>query len=169
MGHDANPASFAELLVRRHQVGVWRYLRALGCPADLADDLTQETFVTAIHKNLITLPAPAVGGFLRSTARFLFLRTRSVARRREEILVELADSAWQRDCAEDDGELWIEALRQCVESLPGRGREILTRFYRDGASRAEVAEEFRMKEAGVKTLLHRTRLVLRDCVRRRIQ
>ena len=37
-------ASFqlTEDLIRRHQSGVWRYLRFLGCPPELADDLTQE-------------------------------------------------------------------------------------------------------------------------------
>ena len=34
-------------LVTLHQAGVWRYLRALGCDASLADDLTQDTFLEA--------------------------------------------------------------------------------------------------------------------------
>ena len=35
-------------IVNRHQAGVWRYLRLLGCEAALADDLTQDTFVRVI-------------------------------------------------------------------------------------------------------------------------
>ena len=31
-------------LIEDHQAGIWRYLRALGCEASEADDLTQETF-----------------------------------------------------------------------------------------------------------------------------
>ena len=41
--------SVTEALVRRHQVGVWRYLRFLGCPPELADDLAQDTFLALMR------------------------------------------------------------------------------------------------------------------------
>ena len=36
-------------LIEKYQVGVWRYLRALGCEPALADDLTQETFLSVLQ------------------------------------------------------------------------------------------------------------------------
>ena len=86
----------------------------------------------------------------------------------EEILADAADLLWERDCGEDDGEEWLEALRGCVATMDERGRRVISRFYRDGASRGEVARELAMKENGVKTLLHRIRGALRDCVRRKM-
>ena len=43
-------------LIERHQRGVWRYLRMLGCDSSTADDLTQETFLQ-VHRSL-----PSFGG-----------------------------------------------------------------------------------------------------------
>jgi len=39
-----------EKLVSEHYLGVWRYLRAIGCPMHLADDIAQETFVAVLRK-----------------------------------------------------------------------------------------------------------------------
>ena len=36
-------------LVQQHQAEVWRYLRFLGATAELADDLTQETFLQLLR------------------------------------------------------------------------------------------------------------------------
>ena len=157
-----------ERVIRRHQAGLWRYLRALGCSPDLADDLTQEAFLVAFRRGLQDTGPHTTGSFLRKTARHLFLRSRRTSRRREAILVEAADLLWTQDCASDDGDEWLEALRACMDSVEGRGREALTLFYRDGASRAEAARALDMKENGVKTLLARVRQALRDCVRRRM-
>ncbi len=165
---DAAGSGSAEVVIRRHQTGIWRYLRALGCPPDLADDLTQETFLTAFRRGLRDVHPGATASFLRKTARFLFLRTQRTTRRRAELLADAADQLWSQDCADDDGEEWLEALRLCVDSLAGRGRQVLTLFYRQGASRAEVAIAMEMKENGVKTLLHRVRRTLRDCIERRM-
>lgn len=39
-----------ERLIEAHQAGIWRYLRALGCDASQAEDLTQETFLAVLQK-----------------------------------------------------------------------------------------------------------------------
>ncbi|MEE9311331.1 MAG: sigma factor, partial [Planctomycetota bacterium] len=37
-------------LMQAHQTGVWRFLRALGADTSLADDLTQEVFLSVLRK-----------------------------------------------------------------------------------------------------------------------
>ena len=163
----SSPADLAAL-VRRHQLGLWRYLRALGAPADLAEDLLQETFLVAWRRLGEDRGDAAAAVFLRATARHLYLRRRRDQGRREQILVELADAAWARDGAADDGEAWLDALRGCVGALEGRARQVVQRFYGDGADRESVAAAMGMKATGVKTLLQRVRAALRDCIERKL-
>lgn len=157
-----------EALVRRHQVGLWRYLQALGAPADLAEDLLQDTFLVAIERLHDDRGEAAAATFLRQTAKHLLMRRRRDHGRRQAILLELADQAWQRDCAADDGERWLASLRACVDGLDGRASEVVQRFYGQGLDRAALAAAMGMKENGVKTLLQRVRAVLRACIEKRI-
>jgi len=156
-----------ERLVRAHQAGVWRYLRAIGAPADVAEDLTQETFVLALDKLREDRGHAAAASFLRATARNLYLRVVRDRGRREALLVELADRDWQVDCGDDGGDAWLDALRACVERLDGRSARVVQLFYRDGRSRADVAAALDMKETGLKTLLQRLRAGLRRCIEQR--
>jgi len=159
----------AETLVRRHQVGVWRYLRALGAAADEAEDLLQETFLVALDKLTEDLGTTSVASFLRKTARHLLLRQRRDRGRREAAVIAFADELWQRDCAVDDGGAWLEALDGCVSQLDGRSRDVVQWFYREGQSRKQVAARLQIKETGMKTLLQRLRAALRSCIEARLQ
>jgi RNA polymerase sigma-70 factor, ECF subfamily len=154
-----------ESVVRQHQAGVWRYLRLLGCTPDAADDLTQETFLVVLRRGFERRGERETWSFLRQTARHIHLRqVRDKDRRTRELRADLVDGVWM-EMADDAGDAWIEALRICVERLEGRPQEVVRLFYREGYSRANVARYLAMKETGVKTLLQRTRAVLRDCIR----
>jgi RNA polymerase sigma-70 factor, ECF subfamily len=157
-----------EALVRRHQLGLWRYLRVLGAPTDLAEDVLQDTFLVAMRRLQEDRGGAAAASFLRQTARHLYLRRRRDQGRHEALLVELADAWWQSDCASDDGDAWLVALRACVDGLDGRAREVVQRFYGDGLDRGAVAAAMGMKENGIKTLLQRVRAALRTCIGKRL-
>ena len=68
-------------LIEQHQAGVWRYLRALGCNATEADDLTQETFLAVIQKPFEDYNSAATAGYLRKVAHNLFITVRRRAGR----------------------------------------------------------------------------------------
>jgi RNA polymerase sigma-70 factor (ECF subfamily) len=161
-------AADPEAIVRRHQQGLWRYVRALGAPADLAEDLLQDTFVLALEKLHDDRGDAATAAFLRATARNLWLRRRRDQSRREALLVAAADRLWQRDCGDDDGERWLLALRACVQQLDGRAAEAVRRFYGDDQGRGAAGAALGMKETGLKTLLQRVRAALRACVEGRL-
>jgi RNA polymerase sigma-70 factor (ECF subfamily) len=156
-----------EAAVRRHVLGVWRYLRMLGCSPDQAEDLAQDAFVTALAKGATDRDPAALGSFLRQTARFLFLRSRENARP-AATLADAVDLLWARDCADDDGGALVEAVRRCVAELSERASAALRLTYGEDRSRADVARALQMKENGVKTLLQRARRAVRDCVHRRL-
>ena len=69
-GKPMHPRDVLAAAVRCHQVPVWRYLRTLGCSADLADDMTQEAFLVAFDNGLRDATSQATARYLRSTARF---------------------------------------------------------------------------------------------------
>jgi RNA polymerase sigma-70 factor, ECF subfamily len=157
-------------LARDHQAGLWRYLRFLGCSPELADDLTQETFVAVLKQPFEDRDPRATNAYLRTTARNLFLMS---LRSPEQNLViqnpELAESVWERFDRGDGGESSLDALKGCIETLSGRARDAIELQYRQQRSRSQIAEQLGMTSEGIKTLLRRTRDILRQCVQRKTQ
>lgn len=156
-------------LVQAQQMGIWRYLRFLGCDPAQADDLTQETFLAIHGKPPEERSAAATSAYVRTVARNLFLMSLRRARRQAIVEnIELIEEVWQRFAADDDGEAYRDAMRDCVETLDGRARQAIDLFYRDQRSRSEIAGELEMTEDGVKSLLRRTREILRKCVEKKV-
>lgn len=157
--HDGTLAA----IVRRHQVGLWRYLRALGADAALAEELVQDVFVVAFERGLQERGS-ATGQFLRRTARHVLLRARRDAERDRVRLVDLADAWWRHECAADDGAAWLEALRTCLSRLDDRRREAVRLWYGASRDRANAAARLGLGPTGLKMLLQRVRQRLRRCV-----
>lgn len=61
-----------------------------------------------------------------------------------------------------------EALDACVESLSPRQKEVIRSYYSDDSPHTEIGERLGMSKSAVGVMLHRLRLALRDCVRRRL-
>ena len=87
----------AESLISEHQVGVWRYLRAIGCDSSLADDLTQETFVAVLKRPFQNFSHASTASYLRRVAFHLLVTLR---RRHDRLTVtddmEMLDRDWAR-------------------------------------------------------------------------
>lgn len=164
------PATDLAGLVRQHQADVWRYLRYLGAEAHDADDLTQETFMAVARSEFVEQSSVQTVGYLRTVARnqLLILRRRQG---REIATVELAaaEQAWSERVEPRGSDGFLTALAECVEQLEGRVRRLVDGFYRDRLSREELAEELNMKPDGVKTLLRRTRELLRNCIEKHVK
>lgn len=148
---------------------VWRYLRLLGCEPDLADDLSQETFLKLLKKPpQISHPA-ALSGYLRRLAKHLFIdEVRRRGRAVPENLDE-ADAVWEAAAGRDDGDEWREALRDCLDRIEGRPRRVLRLKYRDRLSIAEVADRVGMTGNGIKALLARVKQRLRACIEKKVR
>jgi RNA polymerase sigma-70 factor (ECF subfamily) len=158
-------------LVRQHQAGLWRYMRFLGADRSEADDLTQETFLAFTRADFVERDERQTAGYLRVVARNQLLALRR-KQNREVGTVELegADSVWAA-AAGPDGNLsaYLDALRDCLAAVEGRARQAIDLQYREQASRETIASRLGMQPDGVKTLLRRTRQVLRECVERKIK
>jgi RNA polymerase sigma-70 factor (ECF subfamily) len=160
----------ADAVVQRHLHALWRYLRMLGADAAEADDLAQEAFVVAVQKGALHGEPALLAAFLRTTARFLFLRLRKAGRRARRLAAKV-DALWARDAASDGGDALVTAVRACVGELDGRARRAIELCYglhdTDAQGRAAIAHELGLQENGVKTLLQRVRHRLRECIERR--
>ena len=157
-------------LIERHQAGVWRYVRFLGADTTEADDLTQETFLALARGGFVERDERQTAGYLRVVARNQLMALRRQQNRDVNTVdLEAADSVWAA-AAGPDGSLtnYLDALRDCVDQLEGRARQAVNLHYHDHAGRDAIAAQLGMQADGVKTLLRRTRDVLRECIERKI-
>jgi RNA polymerase sigma-70 factor (ECF subfamily) len=164
-----------EVLVRLHQAEVYRYVRYLGADPASAEDLVQETFLAAFAD-----PRPLADGderrraaWLRGIARNKYLMHCRGRRSRPlpvaSAILERLEATWSSEFLRDgDGFEYLEALRRCLDALPGKQRLAVDLQYAQGRSRTEMAQLLRMTSDGVKSLMRRVRRALGECVEKRL-
>ncbi len=157
-----------EELVHQYQADVWRYLRYLGAKAADADDLTQETFL-AVARSTFEERSPAeTAGYLRTVARNqLLMARRRQGREVNTVELEAAEQVWSANVGSAGMDGYLAALADCLQHVDGRARQAIDQAYRDRRSRVEIARNLQMKPDGVKSLLRRTRELLRQCIERK--
>ncbi len=152
-------------LIQTHQVGVWRYLRALGCDPALADDLTQETFIKILERPFEDLHEASTAAYLRRTAHNLLV----THKRKEGKFVDVENldlfaSAWLRWAEHDQGEELLATLRECLQGLTNRARQALEMRFHGQQSRSNIAAALEITEHGAKNLMQRAKQQLRECI-----
>lgn len=153
-------------LINDHQTGIWRYLRALGCEPNEAEDLTQETFLAVLRKPFDYYGKAAAASYLRRVAYHRFISARRKSSK--EVLtaeLEQVDESWSRWVAtQDDGAEVLDALGECIGRLTKRARWALEMRFRDKLPRAEIATHLEITEHGAKNLMQRAKQKLRECI-----
>jgi RNA polymerase sigma-70 factor (ECF subfamily) len=171
-----------ELLIRTHQAMVYRYLRFMGAAPDVAEDVSQETFLAAYKSASVPLDDAAAesgrtAAWLRGVARnqllMHFRKARSNPVSSDPVVLEQAldqaDEVFHSELLRSgDGFDYHEALQKCIASLQGTQRKVLDMFYAEEFSRAQIGEALNMSEDGVKSFLRRVRTALRKCVCHRL-
>lgn len=157
-------------LIEKYQAGIWRYLRSLGASPDLADDLTQATFLAVLKSRFVHEAWPKTWSFLRRVAYNLYIDDYRRRGRLEVVpLIEQRDQDWSQcvgDAAPDDE--MLGALRDCTSRLTERARWALQLRYRDQLSREQIANHLQLSPDGAKNLLQRAKSKLRECMKRKI-
>lgn len=152
-------------LVLHHQQMVWRYLRALGAEAALADDLTQDTFLEIMRRPLQQYSTAATAAYLRRVAHNLF-----ISRRRRESRMTVTEhatqfeTAWLRWAGFDAGNELLDDLQECLARLTSRAQLALRLRYGDEASRQAIADALQISTHGAKNLMQRAKAQLRECL-----
>ncbi len=156
-------------LIIDYQAGVWRYLRAMGCDATLAEDLTQDTFLKVIQKPFEVYDPAATAAYLRRIARNLYI---SHQRRAGKVItvenIQQFETVWMEWVRDPNGEGFLDALATCYEMLTERAQQALKLRFRDHMARGKIAEKLDITEHGAKNLMQRAKKQLRDCVDRKV-
>ncbi|WP_231741969.1 RNA polymerase sigma factor [Stieleria varia] len=166
MTEETNTLDAGEL-IRKHQRGVWRYLRMLGCDAATADDLTQDTFLRILkHKDFVQHNDAATAGYLRRTAYNLVVsQHRKQGRVQTVAEPAVLDEIWNFWAGKDlTGDAAIDALSVCLSRLTPRAQMALKMRFGSEASRLEIGEALGISDHGARNLMQRAKQQLRDCV-----
>jgi RNA polymerase sigma-70 factor (ECF subfamily) len=166
VGRAARGDETAFLLVyERHRAPVFRFAcRLLGSRA-LAEDVTQECFLSLMRKPQLFEPGRAsLRSYLCGAARHIALRQLRLAAR------EAGDEIKQEPLVDPDGgeplrrlldEEAAEAVRRALATLPPLQREALMLFEYEGMSLVAIALATEVEVGVVKSRLHRARENLR--------
>lgn len=159
-----------EKLIAGHYLGVWRYLRAIGCPIHLADDLAQETFVAVLRRPFDQISEHSTASYLRRVAFHLLLEYKrkfgSVGLTDQ---AELLDRYWSRWAgADESGDRIVDALKECFGRLTSRAQTSLRMRFEDQATRERIAAELQISENGVKNLQQRAKAQLKQCLEEKL-
>lgn len=175
-GEPTVPGEATELgpaeLIARHQHGIWRYLRMLGCDTSTADDLTQETFLRVLRRDtFVQHNDAATASYLRRTAYNLLVSMHRKQGRVQTVVEQgMLDEVWDRWAGKDlSGDLAIDALRNCLSNLSERAQQALRMRFAHETSRIEIGKALDISDHGARNLMQRAKHQLRQCVEEKLQ
>lgn len=158
-----------EILVREHADMLASYTRSLMWSPAAADDLFQETMLTA-WRNLAEYDrSRPFGPWLRGIARILSLeyerKNRPHAPLTDATLLDALDARYDR--LAPPGTHFrerAERLLRCIPRLPDAMREVIELMYSRGLLLRQIAESLGASEESVKKRAQRARQLLAQCV-----
>lgn len=164
------PTELFEILMREQADSLMSFLRAMVKDPATAEDIFQETMITAwrtIDRFDRTRP---FGPWLRGIARVLLMSSRRMALKHpslcdDEILSQVEDrvSALQR-LPGDTFDEKLQALRDCLAGLPENYRLVIDSRYAHELPVAEIPTRIGLNLETVKKRLQRGRALLLQCV-----
>lgn len=171
--------------IEEHGDYLFRYCLRHFRDESLAEDLVQETFLGALRSRDCFEGRAKVRTWLTSILRNKIIdRIRELQRRRQVSLEEIggADVAkffddadhWVADSGPRDWSLnpeaalqnreFLQKIEQCLSKLPEKLRLTFVLREMDDLDRDEIAEQLQVTGNNVGVMLHRARLLLRDCL-----
>jgi RNA polymerase sigma-70 factor (ECF subfamily) len=168
---DLDPAQ----VVRDHRSRIYRYLLSMARDPDVAEDLTQETFLRVLRGLGALRDRAALVSWLYRLATNVFLdRVRVEGRRRlaytdghdgeGTVLIEdIPDPAARADRRAEQAEM-SQCVREFVDELPDDYRAVILLHDAHGLSSREIAEILDVSVATAKIRIHRGRARLRTAL-----
>lgn len=146
---------------------LYAYSRSLCADHHIAEDVVQQTALIAYRKIGFLFPEVDFGTWLKGIARREALSERRKSARLRPVLEEILEAVYD-DPTPEALAPEREALKECLKRLQGNAAAILTAHYFEGEKLTDIARQQGLNGNTVRTVLHRARLVLEECVRGRL-
>ena len=159
-------------LVEEHQASLRVFVRSLGVEPDWVDDLAQDAFVVAYREMDSYDSERDFGKWLRGIARNLVRNELRKQGRHRRILHEGLSQHLLKFSEQEEEQFeagHVSALRDCVEQLPNRSRELIHSRYFEGWNASILADKFGVKAATIRQTLLRIRRQLYQCINQRVK
>jgi len=167
-----NVSSMRELagLWVQYQSAISAYITANVTDMHHAEDLVQEVAQVVAEKfasydRQRSFLSWALGIARNRLLKYYRTRARDRLVLSEAALTRLGDAL---ERVEGEAEDRREALKECLQEIQGRRREVLELRYRQNARVMEIASQFAMSSSAVSVMLFRIRAALFDCVQRKL-
>jgi RNA polymerase sigma-70 factor (ECF subfamily) len=146
---------------------LYAYSRSICIDHHVAEDVVQQTALIAYQKLGYLFPEVDFGTWLKGIARREALSERRKANRHRPTVEEVLESVFDDPTPEAVGPE-REALTECLKKLKGQPAEIIGAHYFKGQKLIDIARIMKLNGNTVRTVLHRARLALEECVRGRL-
>ncbi|MDT7542729.1 MAG: polymerase sigma-70 factor, subfamily [Acidobacteriota bacterium] len=175
LARGGNESAFAALYGRR-QAGLYRFALQMSGSKSVAEDVTQEVFMTLLNEEIRFDPSRgALSSYLYGVARNQVLRRLD----KERNFVTLADEREEQTVCADERQRdarhdpladlarneTVETVRQAVLALPVHYREVIVLCELQEMSYAEAALALQCAVGTVRSRLHRARALLCERLR----
>ena len=162
---------FAEL-VRLHHRDLLVYARALVKDDATSRDIVQDAFVAAYEKagtfDITRDFATWMRGIVRNKWREWLRKNRRYDLTDNELAsIDAAVAAWQNERASGNSPVF-EALETCLSRLPDNLMDTVKAYYFEGRNGDEAAERLGIAPAAVRKRLQRARVLLKQCLDRKL-
>ncbi len=168
--HDPDKLRLFEVLAVEHEPMLMAYILSLVSNPTLAEDIAQQTLLTAFRKISTLRRSESFPAWLRGIARFEVLS--ALRKQRTEISVEPAvldamEEAFRSLEDEKPTETWEERFKlveHCFQHLPEPLQRVCHLHYFEDRKAREIAEEMQLGLDAILKRLERARRAIKDCV-----
>ena len=170
----AGDRSAAVELIAQCELSIRVYAAKVSPRPDLAEDIAQKAFLVALKSIQKFDPSGNfvywMQGIVRNVARNEWEQLALHSRVERDGLAQFLETLAQTQPAREEAGLdeRLNALRQCVQSLAPRSREILQLRYGMEMKCQEISEKVGTSTDAVKMSIFRIRATLRQCIKSRL-
>lgn len=155
--------------IRQHQSRVRAFIRSMGVETHAVDDIAQEAFLIA-YRELDRFDSSLDFGYwlngiarniIRNESRKKYRQNRIMDEKLSHFLIEEFEQQYEPSHYEGDE---VQALRDCINQLPEKSQNLVSKKYTQGENAKTISEHFEMTSTAVRLALMRIREKLRHCV-----